>query len=151
MKSWMSKNIKTADLSSDKDDSLIYTASDVVKYYQYKLSNGSLENSYAYVKSGYSSELVDFLLERYVSVTVEDDYVGMISPEKDMLIIVMTVKVNGSYYYQVGYWAYEPSSTRVANEKISTMAEEMQKESKNHGMTTERIPLPMKARLGVAE
>lgn len=45
----------------------------------------------------------EYLAERYVPVTSQDDYIGMISPDKKMLVILMVKVQSGKVVYIISY------------------------------------------------
>lgn len=94
------------ELISEEADNLIFTknkSSDVL--YGYSFENTKLNMSMVIaVKSVATVELMgEMLAERYVLVTSKDDYIGMVSPDKKMLVVLMIKVQSGKIVYAISY------------------------------------------------
>ena len=102
------------ELISEEADNLIFTknrSSDVL--YGYSFENTKLNMSMVIaVKSVATVELMgEMLAERYVLVTSKDDYIGMVSPDKKMLVVLMIKVQSGKIVYAI---SYAPASKRYS-------------------------------------
>lgn len=94
------------ELISEEADNLLFTknkSSDVL--YGYSFENTKLNMSMVIaVKSVATVELMgEMLAERYVLVTSKDDYIGMVSPDKKMLVVLMIKVQSGKIVYAISY------------------------------------------------
>ena len=73
--------------------------------YGYSFENSKLKMSMVIAPStiGSATRVGEYLAERYVPVTNQDDYIGMVSPDKTMLIIVMVKVQSGRVVYTIAY------------------------------------------------
>ena len=126
VKSWMSANITAATLeASSGTSSLLYSCTGSgASVYGYYFGDSGLNMANVMLKLSYSDELVDFLTERYVTVTVdkEKQYIGLVSPQKDILIVLEPYKVSKTTVWNVIYAPYTASSSTSASAAISALA-----------------------------
>lgn len=123
-------------LTSDKSTTLGYKGKGKVYMYGYGFKNNQLDMSMLIVRYTYSSDLRDFLLERYYPVSINEDdyYIGMIDPLKKMVILVKPEVISYTTYIIVAYTKYTGSSssaikkmkafgskTSVDNEEVAKM------------------------------
>ena len=83
-----------------------------------------LKYSWILTSSSYSTEVANWTAERYVYVTDTDDYIGLITPDKNILVIIMPMKVGSSWYYTIGYQKYEKKSSNVKVNRVPSLLED---------------------------
>ncbi len=103
------------ELISEDADNLIFAknnSSDVL--YGYNFENSKLKMSMVIaIKSIATAELMGKMLaERYVLVTSNDDYIGMVSPDKKMLVVLMIKVQSGKVVYAISYGPASNSKSR---------------------------------------
>lgn len=103
------------ELISEDADNLIFAknnSSDVL--YGYNFENSKLKMSMVIaIKSIATAELMGKMLaERYVLVTSNDDYIGMVSPDKKMLVVLMIKVQSGKVVYAISYGPASNSKNR---------------------------------------
>lgn len=123
-------------LTSDKSTTLGYQGKGKVYMYGYGFKNNQLYMPMLIVRYTYSSDLRDFLLERYYPVSINEDdyYISMIDPLKKMVILVKPEVISYTTYIIVAYTKYTGSSssaikkmkafgskTSVDNEEVAKM------------------------------
>lgn len=114
VKSFMSGYI----LNQEKSEALLYDGKFPVMYYMYTFKNAGMYLSSAIIKSSSvdTDEMVAFLQERYVFVTMDQDkyYFAFLSPDKKMMVILQLDTLNYQVVYEVIYAAYTSSSSAPA-------------------------------------
>lgn len=92
-------------LERETDEAIMYKGKGNVSYYLYGFENQKLKMSFMLVSTSHMDNLVDFLLERYVPISVDEDdgYIGMASPDAKMLVLITAEKYGNSFYYSVSY------------------------------------------------
>lgn len=103
------------ELISEETDNLLFAknrSSDIL--YGYTFENSKLDMSMVIaVKSIATVEIMgEMLAERYVLVTSKDDYIGMVSPDKKMLVILMVKVQSGKVVYAISYAPASNSKSR---------------------------------------
>lgn len=91
-------------LGEDDDVMTYMDRSNSVAYgYTFKNSKLSMSMVIAPNSIGSTSRVAEHLAERYVPVTSEDDYIGMVSPDKKVLVIVMVKVQSGQPVYVIAF------------------------------------------------
>ncbi|MBR5685393.1 MAG: hypothetical protein IKX18_04480 [Muribaculaceae bacterium] len=115
-------------LNQEKSEALLYDGKFPVMYYMYTFKNGGMYLSSAILKSSSvdTDEMVAFMTERYVFVTMDQDkyYFGFISPDQKTIVILQLDTLNYQVVYEVIYTAYTPSSSSPA-EIIKSMRKQI--------------------------
>ena len=101
----LKKEMNQFTVDTEIDDAILYKGIGNVAYYMYGFKNQSLYLSCMLIPTSKMNNLVDFLSERYISVSADedDDYISMTNPEKDMVILISAQYLNNNYYYSVAY------------------------------------------------
>lgn len=102
------------DFLGEEDGSLVYMDKTNSVLYGYTFETSKLKMSMVMAPSsiGSATRVGEFLAERYVPVTNQKDYIGMISPDKTMLIIVMVKVQGGKTLYTIAYSPYTGDASR---------------------------------------
>lgn len=89
----------------DEDGTLTYIDKSNSVGYGYSFENSKLKMSMVIAPStiGSATRVGEYLAERYIPVTNQDDYIGMVSPDMSMLIIVMVKIQSGKAVYTIAY------------------------------------------------
>lgn len=89
----------------EDDDVITYMDRSNSVAYGYSFKNSKLSMSMVIAPSsiGSTSRVAEHLAERYVPVTSEDDYIGMVSPDKKVLVIVMVKMQSGNPVYVIAF------------------------------------------------
>lgn len=93
--------------------------------YGYSFENSKLKISMVIAVKSFASakEMGEMLAERYVFVTTKDDYIGMVSPDKKMLVVLMIKVQSGKAVYVI---SYAPASDTIARANdLEVVFEEM--------------------------
>lgn len=93
--------------------------------YGYSFENSKLKMSMVIAVKSFASAKVmgEMLAERYVFVTTKDDYIGMVSPDKKMLVVLMIKVQSGKAVYVI---SYAPASDTIARANdLEVVFEEM--------------------------
>lgn len=102
-------------LSQEKSETLLYDGRFPVMYYLYTFKNAGMYLSSAIIKSSSvdTDEMVEFMKERYVFVTMDESkyYFAFLSPDKKMMVILQLDTLNYQVVYEVIYGAYNSSSS----------------------------------------
>lgn len=104
------------ELIAEEEGNLVFAknkSSDIL--YGYNFENSKLNMSMVIaVKSIATAELMgEMLAERYVFVTSNDDYIGMVSPDKKMLVVLMIKIQSGKVVYAISYAPASKSKSRL--------------------------------------
>ncbi len=105
--------MKSYTLKSEDDEKLLYKGVGYTKGILYVFENSALEFSYILTSASYSKQVANWTGERYVPLTFGDDYIGMISVDKTIVIIIMPMNIGNSWYYAIGYGKNDKNSTDV--------------------------------------
>ena len=62
-----------------------------------------MEISSILTKSSYSTQVANWLNERYVYAATTDDYIGFVSVDKTTVILVTPTQFNNTWYYSIVY------------------------------------------------
>lgn len=116
--------MKGYSLISEDSKSLTYKGSGYTSGYLYSFENSALKYSWILTSSSYSTEVANWVAERYVYVTDTDEYIGLITPDKKILVIVMPMKVGNSWYYTIGYQKYEKNSSNAKVNRAPSLIED---------------------------
>lgn len=105
-------------LNQEKSEALLYDGKFPVMYYMYTFKNAGMYLSSAIIKSSSvdTDEMVAFMQERYVFVTMDQDkyYFAFLSPDKKMMVILQLDTLNYQVVYEVVYAAYNSTSSAPA-------------------------------------
>ena len=105
-------------LNQENSEALLYDGKFPVMYYMYTFKNAGMYLSSAILKSSSvdTDEMVAFMQERYVFVTMDQDkyYFAFLSPDKKMMVILQLDTLNYQVVYEVIYAAYNSSSSAPA-------------------------------------
>lgn len=101
-------------LLGEKNNILLYYGNGAATYIGYTFENSKLDNSVAYIPTSYLDELVDFINERYVYAYKGDDYLGYVSIDKKIAVLITAQNLNSKYYYAVLYCDFTSSSSSNA-------------------------------------
>lgn len=110
-------NMKGYTLVGETEKALMYNGKGIEAYVMYLLENSRLNSAAVFIPTSYSDEVVEFLNERYVYGTKEDNYIGMISPDRKILVVITAQKLNSTIYYTVIYGENTSSSKIVQRAK----------------------------------
>ena len=114
-------------LFKETNEVLYYTGLNKEMGYGYSFTNSALSSSYVILQmtSVTSDEMVAYLAERYVYVTMDEDdyYFGFVTPDKKTIVILQLQSNSGQLYYFVYYTSASsanaaPTSTSTATAKI---------------------------------
>ena len=104
-------------LNQEKSESLLYDGKFPVMYYLYTFKNAGMYLSCAILKASSvdTDDMVAFLFERYVFVTMDEDeyYFAFLSPDKKMMIVLQLETLNSQVVYEVIYGEFTSSSAPV--------------------------------------
>lgn len=93
--------------SEESESSLIYTSrqSGAAVGYGYTFESSKLTLTMVMAQRSIASteRLAEYLSQRFVPVTHNDDYIGMISPDKKILVVFMIKYISGSLMYVTSY------------------------------------------------
>lgn len=94
--------------------------------YGYTFENSTLKMSMILAPHSIASaeRFADYLNQRFVPVTIEDDYIGLISPDKKVLVVSMVKILSGDIMYVIPY-APNTISTDVRSDNYDTIVKEM--------------------------
>lgn len=94
--------------------------------YGYTFENSKLTMSMVMAERSIASteRLAEYLSQRFVPVTHDDDYIGMVSPDKKVLVVFMIKSFSGNIMYVTAY-APNTSSAKVRSGNFNTTFEEM--------------------------
>lgn len=110
------------ELISEEADNLIFAknkSSDVLYGYNFEFSKLNMSMVIA-VKSIATAELMgEMLAERYVLVTSKEDYIGMVSPDKKMLVVLMIKVQSGKVVYAISYAPASSSKSRANDLEVA--------------------------------
>jgi len=105
-------------LNQEKSETLLYDGRFPVMYYLYTFKNAGMYLSSAIIKSSSvdTDEMVEFMKERYVFVTMDQSkyYFAFLSPDKKMMVILQLDTLNYQVVYEVVYAAYNSASSALA-------------------------------------
>ncbi len=103
------------ELMSSNSEILIYKGQLYADYVAYFFENSKLSLSSVYVPTDYVDEIADFLAEKYIYATYDEDegYIGYISVDQRMAIILTVSELGGEYYYNVLYAEASGSKSRA--------------------------------------
>lgn len=118
------KQMKGYSLISEDSELLLYKGTGYTSGYLYGFENSALKYSYILTSSSYATEVANWTAERYVYVTKTDDYIGLITPDKKILVVVMPMKVGSSWYYTIGYQKYEKDSSNAKVNRAPSLIED---------------------------
>ena len=94
-------------LFKETNEVLYYTGLNKEMGYGYSFTNSALSSSYVILQmtSVTSDEMVAYLAERYVYVTMDEDdyYFGFVTPDKKTIVILQLQSNSGQLYYFVYY------------------------------------------------
>ena len=94
-------------LFKETNEVLYYTGLNKEMGYGYSFTNSALSSSYVILQmtSVTSDEMVAYLAERYVYVTMDEDdyYFGFVTPDKKTVVILQLQSNSGQLYYFVYY------------------------------------------------
>lgn len=149
VRSWMKSHIPQAVWKENsKPDLLFYTCTEgAAMIYGYGFDNKKLSRAMLFVNHRYGDELVTFLTERYIVVTVDEaeGYVGLISPEKDMLVVVIPDVLGGVPIYNVVYAPNEETKGCIDYTKIIQPYTKSARQTKQSTDTFKLFTAKMKA------
>lgn len=99
-------------VNSDGDVALYQKNYGSVAYYMYMFDSNRLKLSSMFLYNNFTESLAKYLTERYMTVTVNDDkhYIGMISPDMDMLVVFQPEYLGNTLFLCVSYAPYEGDS-----------------------------------------
>lgn len=104
-------------LNQEKSEALLYDGKFPVMYYLYTFKNGGMYLSSAILKASSvdTDDMVAFLHERYVFVTMDEDeyYFAYLSPDKKMMVILQLDTLNSQVVYEVIYGEFTSSSAPI--------------------------------------
>lgn len=82
--------------------------------YGYSFEASKLKMSMVIANSSIATakRMGEYLGERYVPVTSKDDYIGMVSPDKKMLVVLMIKVQSGKVVYAISYAPASDSKSR---------------------------------------
>lgn len=86
----------------------------------YIFNNNALEISSILTKSSYSTQVANWLNERYVYAATTDDYIGFVSVDKTTVILVTPTQFNNTWYYSIVYGKLKKDS-KSANSTLKKM------------------------------
>ncbi len=114
-------------LMNSNEEGLLYEGKQAEDFIMYMFENNSLKYSVVYVPVSYSDEVADFLLERYVPITVDEEegYIGMISIDEEMAIIATIATLSNTYYWQIIYGKLDADENSRSNTSLSQSFGEM--------------------------
>ena len=105
-------------LNRELTDALLYDGTFPVMYYMYTFKNGGMYISSAIIKSTSvdTDEMVAFLNERYVYVTMDESEYNFIfvTPDMKTLVLLQLDTMNSQVVYEVIYGEYTGSSSAPA-------------------------------------
>ena len=114
------KYMSWASLKESTSTSLGYFYDDLNTAYLYTFENGALDISSFATTLSNASDVIDYLLERYIPVTEIDTYTyGCLNPEKTMLVVIQL-----GDYLTVAYTEYNSSKSSY-EEDINIMAKKL--------------------------
>lgn len=112
VKSFMASKLSSLTLSKETEDALTYSSS-ATKVYTYVFEAGQLTSSAVGLNSDYvsSEAMADFMIERYVPVTMDQssNTFYFISPDKKNVIMFAITSSGRTIIYLVAYAKYTPS------------------------------------------
>lgn len=110
------------ELNRETADAIMYDGKFPVMYYLYSFKNSALNISSAIIKatSVNTDEMVAFLQERYVYVTMDEDkyYFGFVSPDEKTLVILQLDTMNSQLVYMIAYAEVSAYSTPAQTMKM---------------------------------
>ena len=122
-------------LNKEQNDALLYDGSFPVMYYLYSFKNAVLNMSSAVIKvsSVSADDMVAFLQERYVFVTMDEDkyYFGFVSPDEKTLVVLQIDTLNSQVVYMIAYAEVSAYSTSAQTMKM--MKKHLAPSSTTHG------------------
>lgn len=101
-------------LVGEKSNVLLYYGNGAATYIGYSFEDSKLKYSVAYIPTSYLDELVEFINERYVYAYKGDDYLGYVSIDEEIAVLVSAQYLNSKYYYAVIYCDFTSSSSSNA-------------------------------------
>ena len=116
--------MKGYSLISEDSELLLYKGTGYTSGYLYSFENSALKYSFILTSSSYATEVANWTAERYVYVKKTDDYIGLITPDKKILVVVMPMKVGSSWYYTIGYQKYEKKSSNAKVNRAPSLIED---------------------------
>ncbi len=122
-------------LNKEQNDALLYDGSFPVMYYLYSFKNAVLNMSSAVIKVSLVSadDMVAFLQERYVFVTMDEDkyYFGFVSPDEKTLVVLQIDTLNSQVVYMIAY--AEVSAYSTPAQTLKMMKKQLAPASTIHG------------------
>ncbi len=101
-------------LNKELSDALLYDGKFPVMYYMYTFKNAGMYLSSAILKASSvdADDMVAFLQERYVFVTMDEEeyYFAFLSPDKKMMVVLYLDTLNSQVVYEVIYGEFTSSS-----------------------------------------
>ena len=96
-------------LNRETSETLLYNGNFPITYYLFGFKNGGLDMSSVIIKAASvdSDELIEFMAERYVYVTKNDEkyYFGFITPDKKTIVVLQFDTLNSQVVYHIAYAA----------------------------------------------
>lgn len=112
--------MKNYNLLLEDANSLAYEGTNYAKIIMYIFNNNALEISSILTKSSYSTQVANWLNERYVYAATTDDYIGFVSVDKTTVILVTPTQFNNTWYYSIVYGKLKKDS-KSANSTLKKM------------------------------
>lgn len=128
--------MKAYTLVSEDNNTLTYKGTGYTTGILYSFENSALKYSYILTSSSYSTQVANWAAERYVYVTTSDNYIGMISVDKTILVVIVPMKVGNSWYYTIGYSKYDKNSSDVKAKGAPAL---MKKSSENYILKSDEL------------
>ncbi len=97
------------DLVDESTSQLIYASQEVIGY-SYDFENGKLTMATVLAEYTTTSQMANFLAQRYIPVLNEDNYIVMITPDKKVMVLFMISRVSGRMVYLISYAPYDSKS-----------------------------------------
>lgn len=116
--------MKGYSLISEDSKSLLYKGTGYTSGYLYSFENSALKYSYILTSSSYVTEVANWTAERYVYVTQTDDYIGLITPDKKIMVLIVPMKIGGSWYYTISYGKFEKNSSNAKANRAPSLIED---------------------------